>query len=192
MDKSESAKPRRYKRLSPTEAAEATARWRTGGETLEEIAAAYGVSTRALQYKFRQACAAKGEAIAEDARRIERETIAEAFGDAPDRIERGKRARQSSLELAGRIEHAASSILGDIEAAPATAGSYAGSLRTLNLAAQLVERTFAIKSSALGLSPGDLDPEELPTITIRDLTEEELERIRAGHGDEDDAEEVDC
>jgi hypothetical protein len=192
MGKPEPGKSRRYKRLSPTEAAEAMARWRTGAETLEEIAGAYGVSTRALQYKFRQAGAAKGEAIVEDARRIERETIEEAFGDQPDRLQRGKRARQSSLDLAERIERAASSILTEIEATPSTAGSYAGGLRALSLAAQLVERTFAIKSSALGLLPGDLDPEELPQIIIRDLTEEELEAIRAGHGDGDEDEEVDC
>ncbi len=192
MDTSEPAKPRRYKRLRPEELAEALARWRTGAETLEEIAGAYGVSTRALQYKFRQAGAAKGEAIAEDARRIERETIAEAFGDPPDRIERGKQARQRSLDLAERLERAASSILIEIEAAPAMAASHAGNLRALGLAAQVAERTFALKSSALGLSPHDTDPEELPQIIIRDLTEEELEAIRAGHGDEDEDEEVDC
>jgi hypothetical protein len=183
---------RKYRRPSPEAWAAAVAAWRTGASTLEEIASGLGMSVRGVQYRLAKEGARKGEAIAEDARRIERETIEEAFGDQPDRLQRGKRARQSSLDLAERIERAASSILTEIEATPSTAGSYAGSLRALSLAAQLVERTFAIKSSALGLSPGDLDPEELPQIIIRDLSEEELEAIRAGHGDDDEDEEVDC
>jgi hypothetical protein len=181
---------RKYRRPSPEAWAAAVAAWRTGASTLEEIASGLGMSVRGVQYRLAKEGARKGEAIAEDARRIERETIEEAFGDQPDRLQRGKRARQSSLALADRIERAASSILTDIEAAPAMAASHAGSLRTLSLAAQLAERTFALKSSALGLSSNDLDPEELPQIVIRDLTEEELEAIRAGHGD--DAEELDC
>lgn len=186
MDKSESAVSRRYKRLSSSEVAEALAAWRTGTSTLAELAELYGVSQRALQYRFAREGASKGEAIAEDARRIERETIAEAFGDPPDRIEQGKRARQRSLELAERIESAASSIIVAIEAAPATAPSHAAALRALGMAAQLVERTFGVKASALGLSANDADPEELPMIVIRDLGEEELAAIRAGHGDDDE------
>ena len=141
MDELES-EPRRYKRLSPSERAEAVTRWRTGAETLAEIAAAYDVSPRALQNLFSKARAEKGAAIAEDARRIERAVLEETFGADGDRIEQGRAARRRTLELTERLERAAGSIIISIESDPTTASAHAGSLRSIGLAMQILERGF--------------------------------------------------
>ena len=190
---------RRYKRLTPTEWAEAEALWKTGGPTLEELAARFAVTVRALQAHFAKHGIRKGAAAAALASAVEERVLAAAL-PAEDELSRRIRAtKESAYRNAVKIEQL---VLGQVEAAqnPGTAMGAVAALRALDLAATALDRTRRSRWAALGLDKGVPASGELPELPIRDLTEGEVEAIRAqqlaedaatlgaegGHADADD------
>ena len=76
---SATATKRRYKRLTPAEWAEAEALWKTGGPTLDELAARFAVTVRALQAHFAKHGIQKGAAAAALASAVEERVLAAAL-----------------------------------------------------------------------------------------------------------------
>ena len=185
-------KPRKYKRLNETEGARARALWSTGAATLEEIAAETGVSSRALQDHFSRTGTTKGSAAATEALRIKDEVLTNEFGSRQERLVKGREARAASFNLAQRLESSLSTIAEMIATDPAQAFKFGAAIRSIGLALQAAERAHILKSEALGLTNVE-EEKDLPMIYIRDLGEEDLEKIRRSHaaGEDDDSPYVD-
>jgi hypothetical protein len=168
---------RRYKRMSPTEWAQARAFWETGEITLEELAVRFDVTQRALQAHFRKHSTIKGSKAKELATAVQEAVFADIFEDPVALRAKGRDARSAAFENAGRIERLVMAQVDESLKDPANAYRAASAIRALSLAAQAIERTHKIRWAALGLDQAQ-DSEELPELIIRDLTEEELSEIR--------------
>ena len=177
---------RKYAKLTPATWAKIRALWETGEPTLEELSARFSVTTRALQSHFKKHKTIKGEKAKEIAAAVREAIYSDYLDDREAVIAKAKECRAAAFSRAETIE---TLIMGQITAAqkePAAAFKASAAIKTLALAAQALERTQAIKTSALGLDRLE-SAMELPKIVIEDLSEAEIEQLRRKH-EEDDSE----
>jgi hypothetical protein len=71
---------------------------------------------------------------------------------------------------------------------PTQAFKAATALKALSLAASALERLHATKSRALGLDRENVLPDEMPVLTIRDLTSSELKALQERDESDDEGE----
>jgi hypothetical protein len=172
---------RKYARLAPAVWAEIRAHWETGEPTLEDLAAQYSVTTRALQSHFAKHKSVKGSKAKAIAASVQEAVFVERFDDQDKRVLKGREARWIAVANAEKIETA---IMGQVEQAqkdPASVVRASAMIKMLNLASQGLDRMHALKWAAMGLDRID-QTDEMPELRIVDLAEEDLKRIHAGHG----------
>lgn len=171
---------RKYTRLPPTLWAEIRAHWETGEPTLEDLAGRYCVTTRTLQSHFSKHECVKGSKAKEIASAVREAVFVEKFDDHEKRIHKGREARWNAVANAEKIETAIMSQIEQAQKDPASVVRASAMIKMLNLASQGLDRMHALKWEAMGLDRID-ETDELPELHIVDLTEEDLENIRAGH-----------
>src|SRR5215469_14670617 len=95
---------RKYSRLTPTAWAEIEAHWQTGEQTLEDLSAQYGVTTRTLQAHFKKHAIVKGEKAKEIAAAAHAAVIAENLDDRQQRERLARDARWKAFAIGEEIE----------------------------------------------------------------------------------------
>jgi hypothetical protein len=183
-------KPKRtYTRLSPATWAEIRAHWQTGEPTLEALSARYRVTTRTLQSDFAKHKIVKGSAAKELARAVQKAVFEDNLDDRDTRIRKGREVRSAAFQNATTIQNLIMAQIHEAAKSPTAAFQASAAIKAFSLAAQAMERLQAMTWKALGLER-DENTDELPEIVIRDLNDDELDRIRAGNGngelDDDD------
>ncbi|MBL1258620.1 hypothetical protein [Methylocystis sp. Sn-Cys] len=168
---------RKYKRLSAAQWSEARALWEADAATLEELAARFGVTTRAIQRHFAKHGSKKGTRAKAIATEIEAAVLSEVFGDPEARLEKSRAMRASTFDTLTRIERTVMGLVASAEANPAEGYKVGAALRAMSMATATLERCFNIKSACLGIK-GDETSDELPQIHIVDLTDDEINRMR--------------
>lgn len=186
MDQAVKQVKRRYVRLAASEWAEVEALWQAGEATLAELSERYGPSPRALQSHFSKAGIVKGETASALAATVREMITTESLESDEVLAERAKDTRERAYRNAVRVEELVMAQLTLAEHDPSQVMRVNSSLKALNLAAGALERLHSIKLRALGLDRADAVPDKLPVLEIVGLTEEQCERIRASHGDDDD------
>jgi hypothetical protein len=177
---------RPYKRLASSVWAEIRALWETGDVTLAELAARFGVTTRTLQAHFLKHGTQKGSKAEELAAAVQAEIFTAMELDRDTRVRLGNEALATAYRNAVVLERLVMAQLERAQDSPGEAYKAATAIKTLSLAAAALERVNGIKRSALGLDTFDPTEDETPVLIIRDLTEEDIDRIRSADGDDDD------
>ena len=176
---------RRYKRLPPSTWAEIRALWETGETTLAELAERYGVRTRTLQAHFNRYGTRKAAKAKELAASVRAEIFASLEIDKENRVRLGKESQVCAFQNAVTIERLVMAQLEEAKKTPENAFKAATAIKTLSLAAQALERLHGIKHAALGLDQLPEDDNDLPVLTFRDLTTDEIKAIRSTQGDDE-------
>lgn len=180
---------RKYRRLSESEWAEARALWEVGDSSLEELGAHFGISKRALQFHFSKHGLSKGSKAKELAAAVEKEIFRAELTDKDLLVERAKDIKERTFTNAQVIEKLVMAQLEQAQKDPSGAHKAASAMKMLSLASATLERLHHLKKTAIGLDKDPAIAEELPVLTFRDLSKEDLEEIRAGHeekwGDDD-------
>ena len=101
--------------------------------------------------------------------------------DRETRIRKGRETRSRSLANSETLQNLIMAQIHEAAKSPTAAFQASAAIKAFSLAAQAMERLQAMSWKALGLER-DEDTDELPTILIRDLNDDELDHIRAGHG----------
>jgi hypothetical protein len=180
---------RKYRRLSESAWAEARALWEVGYSSLEELSARFGISKRALQFHFAKHGLSKGSKSRALAAAVETEVFRAELTDKEVLVERAKDIKERTYANAQIIENLVMAQLEQAQKDPSQAHKAGSAMKTLSLAASTLERLHQLKKTATGL---DKDPDigkELPVLTFRDLSKEDLEAIKADQaekwGDDD-------
>lgn len=171
---------RKYVRLTPAIWAEIRAHWETGEATLDELAARFGVSTRGLQSHFKKHATVKGAKAKAIAASVTEEIFSGAFEDRDVRVAKGRETRERAFKNASQIEIAVMTQVTEAQKGGSESLRAATVLKALALAATSLQRIQQIKWEALGLGAEEVD--ELPEIVIRDLTDEEVRKMRENGG----------
>jgi len=180
---------RKYTRLDPSTWAEVRGLWELGDATLDELSDRYGVSVRALQAHFRKHQRSKGARAAQFAAAVQKELFDEELADKDLTAQRARDVREAAYTGCVMIEQLISAQLELAQKDAALAVRAASALKALSLAAASLERTHNLKYRALGLDKLVVE-EQLPVLTLRDLTSDEIEALQAGHDNGDELDEV--
>lgn len=169
---------RKYTRLLPSQWAEIAAYWESGDHSLAELSESYGVSTRAIQDHLSKLGCKKGAKAAEMAAAAKEQVFRAELGDQDTIVARARETRERTYSNATRIEDLIMAQLELAQKDPAQAYKAAAAIKMLSLAASAVERLHDTKSRVLGVDKDSLLPDELPVLTIRDLTSAEIEALQ--------------
>jgi hypothetical protein len=174
---------RKYTRLSESAWAEVRALWEVGDTSLEELSARFDISKRALQLHFAKHDVKKGAKARELAAAVEMEVFRAELTDKELLVDRAKDIKERTYVNAQAIENLVMSQLQQAQKEPAHAYKATTAVKMLALAAAALERLHHLKKSALGLDKDAAIAEELPVLTFRDLSQEDLREIRESHAD---------
>ena len=169
---------RKYTRLSPSKWAELSAYWEAGNHTLAELSDRYGVSPRAIQSHLSKLGSVKGAKAAEMAAVVQKEIFKEELGDRDTLVFRAKETRESTYADAKMIQDLIMAQFRIAEKDPTQAFKTGTALKALSLAASALERLHTTKLRALGLDRENALPDELPVLTLRDLTPAEIKAFQ--------------
>jgi hypothetical protein len=187
---------RKYTRLSESAWAEARALWEVGDSSLEELTKRFGVSKRALQFHFSKHALSKGSKSSELAAAVEMEVLRRELPDKEILVQRAKNIKERTYANSQAIENLVMAQLDLAKKDPSQAYKAASAMKMLSLAASTLERTHRLTKTALGLDKEPDIGKEFPVLTFRDLSQEDLEEIRAGHadkwGDDDVIDDPEC
>jgi hypothetical protein len=179
---------KKYVRLKPEIWVEIDALWQSGGYTLEELAARFAITERALQYHFKREGVVKGalaEAIAVAAHQA---VVQDEIGDHEKRVVQSRMARAEAMADSDRIQSLLRQQVLAIALDSAQAFKLFSAIKALNVATLTLERLQSIKTTALAIEPRE--GEELPVIQFLDLSDEDIKEIQKDHGsrsgDDDD------
>jgi hypothetical protein len=179
---------RKYVRLSSSKWAELRAYWESGDHSLAELSDRYGVSPRAIQSHLSKLGSIKGAKAAEMAAAVQKEIFKNELGDRDTLVFRAKETREATYANAKIIEGLIMAQLQNAQKDPTQALKAATALKALSLAASALERLHATKSRALGLDQENVLPDEMPVLTIRDLTSSELKALQERNESDDEDE----
>lgn len=184
------AQKRRYNRLTAATWAQIRSHWEVGEATLAELAERYGVSTRTLQTHFANHGTLKGAKAAALAKAVQARVLEDELPDGELLVERAKTTRERSYKNASAIEDLVMAQLTHAQASPEAAFKAGAALKALSLAASTLERLYNLKSMALGLDNDPAQGRELPELTLRDITQQEIDAIQRGEDESDLDDEV--
>ncbi len=185
-DKAATAR-RPYRKLLPAQEVELVQLWEAGGHTAEDLAILFGLSRRGIQAavsrlgakrRRRPAGAAPG-AVAEIRARV----CAAPLPVAADQADRTVALLDAAFANASHLEALTMATVDDAAAAGGIAA-----LRALDIAASALARITTIKRQAAGLGASNpITIGDLPELTVRELTAEEIAAIRDQQVAEDNA-----
>ena len=179
---------RKYVRLSPSTWAEIRAYWESGDHGLAELSERYGVSQRAIQTHLKKLGSLKGSKAAELAVAVRKEVFEKVLGHPDGLVVRAKETRETAYTNAAIVESLVMAQLALAQKDPTQAFKAATALKMLSLAAGVLERVQGVKLRALGLDNETAVSDEMPVLTLRDLSKEEIEGFRERDEADDDGE----
>lgn len=177
---------RKYIRLPLSDWAELGALWEAGDHTLAELSDKYSVSPRAIQSHLGKIGSVKGSKAAEMVAAVKSEIFKCELENVDTLVKRAKETRETTYANATVVEGLIMAQLWMAQKDPTQAFKAATALKALSLAAAALERLHATKSRALGLDRESVLPDELPVLTFRDLSENEIASLIERDEDEDD------
>lgn len=172
-DKKASEKPRR--RMTPAQWAEARAMWASGEFTAEQIAEKFGVARETLSRRFKKDGVKKGQSAID--KRVEAEIIEKATKNVDKWAERAEQARESFYKTYEMLHKMTVKTIGD---AHRGAGLFSAQpdLKALQMAASVMDRVRLNQWAVIGLDKESADEEEIPELLIRELTPDEVQRLK--------------
>lgn len=169
---------RSYKTLSKLEWAECGALWETGEFTLNSLSDRFGISPQNISIGLKKRGFEKG-AASKDATEIAKREVRERVMTAASIAERLTRTREDHYNTMEAIAKATKSELVTAAKNGKSVSSVIENLKSLNVAADVLSKTFQQRLSALGIKEGEYDgDEEMPQLVISEMTADEIMQIR--------------
>lgn len=181
---SESSTKRRYTRLSEEDWSAITEEWQAGSATLASLADRYGTSIRNLQNRFAEHGVVKGSAHrAELAEALRLNVPATGSASAADTCK--KAVRSATFTRILEVEAAIVEQLALMRSDPTLAYRCGSTVKTLVAVVDALGRSYSLKREILELDK--VGEEDLPRLTVRDITRAEIHTAQDGDDDEDAA-----
>lgn len=165
-----------YTRLKPTDEAELVSLWTAGGTTAEELGTRFGLSRRGIQQALiRLGAPKKGSGLAPITRAATaRPPVPAEMPIISSSADRQRDAIDAAYANAVQLE-----LLTMHAVTEATALGGIAALRALDIAASALARLTTMKRAAAGLgATNPIMTGELPELTVRELTTQEVNAIR--------------
>lgn len=172
------------KRLVAAQWAEAVAMWELGEASLADLANRYGVTRETFSRKFKKMGVVKGSRAAEQADRVRKEIEKSSITDATILAERARSTREDHYNWATLL--AKMSML-EISTARTEGRSISTTLpvmKAIDKALDALRKAREERWKCLGLDDESFLPDDLPDLTIKELTASEIDEMRErGFGD---------
>ena len=171
------ARSRRYPTAS--EWAEAEALWATGDVTLDDLASIVGVSQTSVSLHMKKAGITKGEKADEHRKRVAEKVAETALGDISEHSQRIKETKDEHYSMAKGIAILTWNEIKKAKQERTPFGAIAPNLKSLEIAMNVITKAQQARWQVLGLDrPDAVDDNELPELTISELTAEEIAALR--------------
>jgi hypothetical protein len=186
---SEDADDLKHKRLSPAQWEEIKTLWELGEVRLSHIVKKYDISKTAIVRYFKRngivGGSRKGEiksAIISGAAKATIEATVNTFADKrKKRIEDTREAHYTAADFMTRVTN---KLIQDAMRDKKSLASIKEDLQALRYAGQIQEQSFNIRMDALN-ARDEIDENDLPTLTIEDLTESDIQELRLKQDEKD-------
>ncbi|SMC62967.1 hypothetical protein SAMN06297251_10511 [Fulvimarina manganoxydans] len=175
---------RRYTRLSDEEWASAREEWASGEVTLAELADRTGASVRALQLHFDAHDVTKGSAAREKLAAYAQVPLPPVPSCEDDPATNAKLVKETALRGACEVEAGILEQIAIARADPTLAYRAGSAIKALAAAADALGKIHTLKRAVLGLD--EIAGAEMPVLTLRVLTDEEVTQMRDAQEAEDE------
>lgn len=175
------------KRLTPAQWAEARAMWASGEFNLEQLSEKFGVARETLSRRFKKDGVKKGQSALD--KKVEAEIVEKAVQDVDKWRERGEKTRENIYKIAEMLN---SMNIKAIRDAHGGAGLYAAQpdLKAIGMALKNLEVVKNVQWSVTGLDKELSEEDEIPELFVRELTPDDVQRIRSMQQTVDEEEEI--
>lgn len=167
------------RRLTPSEWAKAESLYESGDYSLDMIAVEFGVHVITVQRHMKTHGIEKGSRAASIKDRVADRMAEEAEAEASVTAKRIRETKEEHYRLNQAIDKR---MVREVVTADAEGRSLATSgslIKTLKMMAETLKITRENRYTVLGIIDNDTRDDELPTLEVRDMLEEEIEEIRA-------------
>lgn len=166
------------RRLTPREWAKAEAMYESGDFTLDQIADEFKVHTITVQRHMKSKGVEKGSRANEVKKRVADKLDAEVDADAEILKQRIKETKEEHYRLNKAIDSRITREIVLSEQEGRTIASTINSVKTLKLMAETLKITRENRYTILGVDADNGADDELPTLEVREMWEEEIEAMR--------------
>ena len=170
---------KRSKRLSKIERAEAQALWETGHVTLQQLSEKFGVTPESLSRFFTKNGIVKGSKSEEIAAEIQEKVKKDVLGETEVLSVRIKETKEEHYRMSMGYAKLAWAEFLKAKQDGVPFASLIPSLKALELGMRIAKMSREDRFSILGLDKADaVDENELPSLEISTLTDEEQQKLR--------------
>lgn len=171
-------------RLTTAEIAEAVALYESGSTTLEELGRRFGKRPETFMRLFKKMGVVKGSKAAETTERVKEEVEKSMLDDAALLATRIRETKEEHYKMASALGKLS---WNEILVAKREGRTYASTMNELKALGQaLVNLRIAREERyiVLGIGDGNTEDPEIPELPIHELTQEQIEEMRAKAGDD--------
>ena len=178
--------PVTFRQLTVSQKAEATALWRTGSVTLEELGKKFKKHPETLSRMLKRMGIEKGSGAAEAVKKIIATSEARALTDAEETMKKIANTRDEHFRMAGGLAKLAWAELVRVRQAGIDIASLKDLMVTLKLAGDVIGNARKELFAVLDVEKysKEQDFENLPELTVRELTDTEIVQLQTPQGDD--------
>jgi transposase-like protein len=177
---SETTKPKRgFRHLTPKERSEAIALWESGKVTLGDLAKKFKKSENTFLKLFRRAGVKRGAKSEELAKAIAEKTEKDLVAEAGITAERIRNTKNDSYRVLDGINKLIAFELTAAQKGGVDVSTREKNIRTLNIAADAVLKTWKGRAEILGIKQDEKNPDDMPELRISELTQEQIKKMMA-------------
>lgn len=168
----------RKKRLTPLEWAKAESMYESGEYTLEDIANEFNIHEATVQRHMRKRGIEKGIRAEKIKKVVEAEIEDKAKEEAELLSRRIQETKEEHYRLNSAIDKRIAREIITVEQQGLSIATAGAAFKALKIAAEAIKITRENRYAILGLNDQDNDTDELPTLIVREMLDEEIAEIR--------------
>lgn len=167
----------KFKRLTNSQIAEATALWKSGAATLKDLAQRFDKSEETFSRLFARLGVKKGEAAEEHSKSVAEKVEASIVDDAGELAKRIRETKEEHFKMASGIRKLIWNEIVEARKNKVAISTTLGNLKALEKAAQALKITREEAYVLLGIADGEDDSDEVPDLQVKELTADEIKAI---------------
>lgn len=166
------------RRLTPKEWAKAESLYESGEYSLDKIAAEFGIHAITVHRHMKANGIEKGAKAAAIKDRVSEKMAEEAESEASLVAQRIRETKEEHYRINQAIDKRIVREMVSVESEGRSIATSLGVFKALKTAAETIKLTRENRYTVLGIIDNDTNDDELPTLEVRDMLEEEIEAIR--------------
>lgn len=174
-------------RLTPAERAEAAALFRSGTVTLEDLSKKFKKRPEAFSRLFKRMGIEKGSVAVEAAKKVEEAAEIHVVTDLQETLRKIKKTKDDHYKMAQGLAMIAWQEIARARTAGVALETLKDTMVTLKLAGDVIANSRKELFSVLNVEKHDQDADldELPELTVRELTNNEIDQLKNQVRDDD-------